>query len=78
MTPARRLALLAAGQAGSTIDELAAFAVGDDDALFATEVPERLADALKMAIEAIAEDRALTEDQGQMLAACVKFLDGWA
>jgi hypothetical protein len=52
---------------------------GDD--LRALEVPEKLADALKMTLETSLDSYPAGEERemaGQMLAACTRFLGNWA
>lgn len=75
-----RLALLAATQATAASAVLLNFAT-DKGALelLAEETVELLADALKMALELTRElgEPDPDGDRGQLLAACVKFLDGW-
>jgi hypothetical protein len=84
VTP-QSLALAAASQATEAAAELIRFVreEGTEDQRPApfepgdVEVAEKLADALKMTLEAMAEAMAFTDEHGQLLAACDRFLDGW-
>ena len=72
-------------QAGDTIGNGRAMALlfaregepGDSFVPGDAEPIEKLADALKMTLEAMGQAGA-ADEHGQLLAACVKFLDGWA
>jgi hypothetical protein len=78
--PTPRLGLLAAQQATAASAELLRFAADQNTIeLLGQETVELLADALKLALELTRElgEPDPDGDRGQLLAACVKFLDGW-
>lgn len=78
---ARALALAAASQCGEALSVLISFSREGEShpSPFGHEEPiEKLADALKMSIELAALCGETDSDRDQLLAALVRFLEGWA
>jgi hypothetical protein len=78
----QRTATLAAHQANAGVDALLTFALDGPElnGALREEAAELLTDALKLALE-LERDLGVQDpdgERGQLLAACVKFLDGWA